>query len=133
MVTIINAGRVYKGKQYLELAGLSTDDKPVTGLLNGSLFHELDTTKIYAFNEEGDTGEEWIMQIQLTEQEASTSSSLGGSLGGGLQSNLQGGLLGGMNQTQDVPVIEFPEEEEITDDYTPEDYPEEEEPDGDGE
>lgn len=74
MVTIINAGRVTQGKQYLELAGLSTDDKPVAGLLNGSLFHEIDTTKIYAFNEEGDEGEEWVMQVQLTEPEDDTRS-----------------------------------------------------------
>lgn len=123
MVTITYAGRVYKGKKYLELAGLSTDDKPVTGLLNGSLFHELNTTKIYAFNEEGDEGEEWIMQIQLTEQEASTSSSLGGSLGGGLG----GSYLGG-NQEQPDDDTEEQEEEDIQ-----EEEQTEEEPEGDGE
>ena len=125
MVTIINAGRVYKGKQYLELAGLSTDDKPVTGLLNGSLFHELDTTKIYAYNEEGDTGEEWIMQVQLTEQEDSRSLSMAASPTV-TRPNLQLG--------QGVPTIDFPEErtEELEEQ---EEEPEEptEEPEGDDE
>ena len=65
MVRITNAGIKVGGKQYIEFAGLSTDTKPTDGIATGSLFHEVDTTKVYAFNEDGDTGEEWVEQIQL--------------------------------------------------------------------
>ena len=42
-------------KHYCEFAGLSTDDKP-TGWATGSLFLEVDTGNVYAYDEEG---EEW--------------------------------------------------------------------------
>lgn len=35
-----------------EFRGLSTDNKPV-GVSNGSTFLEMDTGKVYVFNEEG--------------------------------------------------------------------------------
>lgn len=74
MIRVVNAGLVEEGKQYVELSGLSTDSKPVAGMLNGSLFHEVDTTAIYAFDEENGT---WIKQMQLGEDStASTASSL---------------------------------------------------------
>lgn len=37
----------------VELAGLSTDAKPTAGLATGSLFLEVDTGKIYAYDEVG--------------------------------------------------------------------------------
>ena len=37
---------------YVELAGLSTDDKP-TGFATGSLFLEVDTGDAYFYDEEG--------------------------------------------------------------------------------
>jgi hypothetical protein len=52
---------VYKGfdpdQKYVEYAGLSTDTKPTTGLITGSQFIEVDTGKIYFFNEVNNT---WI-------------------------------------------------------------------------
>jgi hypothetical protein len=45
------------GKHYLELAGLSTDTKPTDKpAATGSLFLEVDTGDVYAFDE---AGEEW--------------------------------------------------------------------------
>lgn len=41
----------YGGRQYVEMAGLSTDNKPTTNLVTGSLFLEVDTGKVYAFDE----------------------------------------------------------------------------------
>lgn len=42
------------GKRYVEMAGLSTDTKPTTGIITGSMFLEVDTSKAYAFDETGD-------------------------------------------------------------------------------
>lgn len=51
---------------YHELAGLSTDTKPETDdIATGSLFHEVDTKKVYAYNEDGAAGEKWIEQLTL--------------------------------------------------------------------
>ena len=41
------------GKVLIEAACLSTDDKPTTGIANGSTCIEIDTGKIYMFNEAG--------------------------------------------------------------------------------
>ena len=124
MATIIYAGRIEKGRQYVELAGLSTETKPTRGILNGSKFHELDTTKIHAYDQVNDL---WRFQMQLGEPEESTGSSqLGGSLGGGF------GGLGGNGGTyqggQDEP--EQPDDQEQEGD--PEEPVEEETPE-DGE
>ena len=40
--------------KYVELAGLSTDTKPTSGIVTGSLYLEVDTGDVYAFAE-GDT------------------------------------------------------------------------------
>lgn len=47
--------------KYVEMFGLSTDDKPVTGLITGSKFTEVDTGDVYLFDEEGETGHEWFL------------------------------------------------------------------------
>lgn len=47
--------------KYAEMFGLSTDDKPVTGLITGSKFTEVDTGNVYLFNEEGESGSEWTV------------------------------------------------------------------------
>lgn len=39
------------GKHYKEIAGLSTESKPTTDLVTGSMFLEVDTAKLYFFNE----------------------------------------------------------------------------------
>lgn len=41
--------------KYIEAAGLSTDTKPTGGIVTGSLFLEVDTMKLYAYDET-DTG-----------------------------------------------------------------------------
>lgn len=45
------------GDILIEAACLSTDTKPTTGIANGSLCLEMDTGKIYAFNETAST---WV-------------------------------------------------------------------------
>lgn len=40
----------------VELRGLSTDEKPTTGIENGSMFIEMDTGKIYLYDLEN---EQW--------------------------------------------------------------------------
>ena len=47
------------GKRYAEIAGLSTDTKPMDGLITGSMFLEVDTGKAYAFDEVTDYGKWW--------------------------------------------------------------------------
>ena len=43
---------VHAGKYYCEYYGLSTDNKPTTGLVTGSYFVEQDTKKVYSWNDE---------------------------------------------------------------------------------
>ena len=38
-------------KNYVELFGLSTDSKPTAGIVTGSIFCEVDTGKVYFYNE----------------------------------------------------------------------------------
>ena len=59
MIRIIeNKWAGYAGRHYIEAAGLSTDAKPTVGLVTGSLFLEVDTGKVYAFDETTDTWNE---------------------------------------------------------------------------
>lgn len=51
MVRITKAEGVTAEKQYVEFAGLSTDNKPTFGIITGSLFLEVDTGDVYAFAE----------------------------------------------------------------------------------
>ena len=46
--------------RYVKFAGKSTDDKPVGAYATGSEFFEVNTGKTYYFDEEGNTGEEWV-------------------------------------------------------------------------
>ena len=55
MTRITSAGTIKDGKQYLELAGLSTDSKPTEGVLTGSVYIEVDTGKPYFFDEESES------------------------------------------------------------------------------
>lgn len=43
------------GKDYVEVAGTSTESKPTEGLVTGSLFLEVDTGTVYAFDETTET------------------------------------------------------------------------------
>lgn len=38
---------------YAEYSGLHDDDKPITNVANGSLFVEMDTSDVYAFDADG--------------------------------------------------------------------------------
>lgn len=53
MVRIIVSRSYTSGKNYIEAAGLSTDDKPVAGIITGSKFTEVDTGDQYLFDETG--------------------------------------------------------------------------------
>ena len=57
MITIKSNEHIY-GKTPSELYGLSTDVKP-TNVNNASLFYEMDTKKIFMFDE---TNERWLEQ-----------------------------------------------------------------------
>jgi hypothetical protein len=45
-------------KKYVELYGTSSDSKPTTGIVTGSVFVEVDTGKRYLFNEDATAWEE---------------------------------------------------------------------------
>ena len=51
MVRVIVDQVLNEGKRYIEAAGLSTDTKPTTNVVTGSLFLEVDTGDVYAFAE----------------------------------------------------------------------------------
>ena len=55
MVRVTNAGVMQNGVQCVDLAGLSTDVKPI-GFATGSSFLEVDTTDVYLYDEES---QEW--------------------------------------------------------------------------
>lgn len=63
LVTRIISGNL----KYVEISGLSTEVKPTENIATGSLFHEVDTETIYAFNA---TSGEWVGQIELGGVEA---------------------------------------------------------------
>lgn len=46
-------------KKYIEAYGLSTDNKPTTGIITGSCFIAVDTKKAYLYNEDSET---WVEQ-----------------------------------------------------------------------
>ena len=51
MVRIIVNRGFDESMSYVEAAGLSTDDKPVGGIVTGSLFMEADTGDVYVYDE----------------------------------------------------------------------------------
>lgn len=57
MLTTIRLVRETRNKQIKEVACLSTDTKPTEGVANGSICIEMNTGKIYMFNE---AGAEWL-------------------------------------------------------------------------
>ena len=62
MVRMTNYQYINHEQIYREYAGLSTDTKPTEGIITGSLFMEVDTGNIYAWDEEG---EEWNKLVAL--------------------------------------------------------------------
>ena len=61
-MTIITERIISGNTKYVEIAGLSTESKPTAGIAMGSLFHEVDTETIYAFNA---TSGAWVGQLEL--------------------------------------------------------------------
>lgn len=53
MVRILKDQVYQDEKHYIEAAGLSTDTKQTAGIVTGSLFLEVDTGDVYAFDEAG--------------------------------------------------------------------------------
>lgn len=47
------------GNGYAEFYGLSTDTKPTKDVRNGSVFYEMDTVKVFMFDEQNKT---WLEQ-----------------------------------------------------------------------
>ena len=54
MIRVIYERIIDGNKRYIEAAGLSTDSKPTANIVTGSLFLEVNTGDVYAF-EEGDS------------------------------------------------------------------------------
>lgn len=54
MVRTIVERPFVSGKKYAEYFGKSTDNKPVTGIVTGSKFTEVNTGDVYLFDETGD-------------------------------------------------------------------------------
>ena len=62
---VCKAVRAEVPKFYFEFAGEHTDDKPTDDTVaTGSLFHEVDTKKVYAYGEDSET---WYEQMTLGE------------------------------------------------------------------
>lgn len=61
MVTLIQSGELQENGQpkSVVMVGLSTDSKPTDGIGNGWLFLEMDTSKKYLFDADGETWREW--------------------------------------------------------------------------
>ena len=57
MFSTLKAHYAGNEKSYIEAAGLSTDTKPTEGIANGSCLIEMDTGKVFMFNE---TASEWV-------------------------------------------------------------------------
>ena len=58
MVTITRIGGLTEDRG-AELKGLSTDEKPIKDIPNGSSFYEMDTKKVFMFDEQNS---KWLEQ-----------------------------------------------------------------------
>lgn len=66
MIRTIKKEALEEGPIYFEYSGLSTDTKPVGAPIStGSLFLEVDKGDVYAYNEEGTSGSEWVKVASL--------------------------------------------------------------------
>lgn len=60
MITVYRENGIANGKDVeLEYRGLSTDEKPTENVVNGSVFIEMDTGKVYMFDGEGSEWKEF--------------------------------------------------------------------------
>ena len=60
MVRLLKSEFIDFNVAYCEYAGLSTDTKPTGGIATGSTFFAIDTGKTFYYDEDGDTGSEWV-------------------------------------------------------------------------
>lgn len=58
MYSDIRARYAGNNKSYVEGVCISTDSKPTDGIANGSIILEMDTKKVYMYDEAGDTWRE---------------------------------------------------------------------------
>lgn len=56
MITVVSATWRGDTKELREYRGLSTDTKPTTNVANGSIFFEIDTGKVFMYDE---TNTQW--------------------------------------------------------------------------
>lgn len=61
MITTIETN----GRKYNEFAGTSLDTKPTNGVGTGSIFVEVDTGKVFFYNEAGNT---WVEQFSFQQE-----------------------------------------------------------------
>lgn len=59
MVTYAKKEYVSAGRYLCDIRCMSTDEKPTEGIANGSDLIEMDTSKVFFFDEDGKTWEEW--------------------------------------------------------------------------
>lgn len=59
MISYSKAQNIGPTKRYVEGTCLSTDEKPVDNIGNGSVLLEMDTSKVYLFDEENSTWKEF--------------------------------------------------------------------------
>lgn len=59
MVTYKQLMRMTNGKDQIEATCLSTDTKPTRNVSNGSVLIEMDTSKIYFYDEANSMWKEW--------------------------------------------------------------------------
>lgn len=64
-VRVLNERIIEGNKKYVEISCLSTDTKPVSDLVTGSILNCVDNGKVYFFNEEGTSGSEWVEQFSF--------------------------------------------------------------------
>lgn len=63
MISITNSPNAsFDHAAYVEFAGLSTDTKPTGKFMTGSIFVEVDTGKVFFYNEAGSA---WVEQFSL--------------------------------------------------------------------
>ena len=53
MIRTVTERTFVPGKRYVEMFGLSTDEKPKTGLITGCKFTEVNTGDVYLYDETG--------------------------------------------------------------------------------
>ena len=127
MVTINAISKINSEKPVCEGYCLSTDSKPTVGIGNGSFITEIDTGKVFCFDEENETWYEWL--TLMSEEAAATLSSLSLSPGvqqlnlgdqltpgivnpGIIQDTLEPMDLTGIEDTEDAQAAEDPAEEQ---------------------